>query len=458
MQHVDLSSNPRIAVLMDMVRRMAHAHDARAVLDVLVSSLIRAYGPRAIINLHTAGLSAGQYRITRWLDDNGRERIGMGDPAADPSGLPVHSGGFLRELIAGTDPKVVQDMTIRNDPVVGDDLSPYGSLLTVPIFSMSGEVRWVIILQRNPQGFEPDEIERMLVQTNLIGTTIDNLIITKKLREAQVWIDREVDQIAEIQRALLPRTTPDVPGLSIATSYKTFNRAGGDYFDIFPICCGLSRKTPEPMDPWGIFIADASGHGPSAAVIAAMVNALLHAYPRHQQRSPSDLLAFLNQHLVARDLGSSFVTALFAIYDPRTMKVTYANAGQNPPLLKHEGPDGKIEVLDRIGGFPLGILEPFDLPEGVIELRPGQTLLLYTDGVVEERCENDTLFGLDRLADVLRSCTGRPECLVRELNHNLDCHQGPTPPEDDQTIVAIQVVENAAARSFAPMQSNSPDR
>jgi sigma-B regulation protein RsbU (phosphoserine phosphatase) len=449
MQRVDLSSNPRIAVLMDMVRGMSEASDARGVLDVLVNALVRAYGPRAIINLQTAGLPEGQYRIARWRDCDGQDQIGTWDPAADSTGLPVHSGGFLGELTAADEPKVFRKMSVKNDPVIGDKLAAYGSLLAMPILSERNVVRWVILVQRDPDGFNDEEVERMLVQVNLIGTTIDNLIMSKNLRDANVWIEREVDQIAEIQKALLPQKTPDVPGLSIATSYKTFNRAGGDYFDIFPICCGLSRKTPEPMDPWGILIADASGHGPSAAVIAAMVNALLHAYPRHQLRSPSDLLAYLNEHLVARDFGGSFVTALYAIYDPRTLKITYANAGHNPPLLKHEGAEARIEVLDRIGGFPLGIMDEFDLPEGEIELRPGQSLLLYTDGVVEERCEHDTIFGLDRLVEFLRACTGNPESLVYELNHNLDCHQGPTPPEDDQTIVAIHVVENAASRPYS---------
>src|SRR5262249_51801022 len=157
---------------------------------------------------------------------------------------------------------------------------------------------WVAIGMAETAAINWDDAEHMLVRTSLINSTIGSIQAHNRLRDATAFIEAEIDQIARLQRALLPERLPDIPGLTIAASYRTFDRAGGDYYDVFPLD---GDATGARDGRWGILIADASGHGPSAAVVAAMVNALLHTFPG-SPNNPVEMLDYLNRHLSARRL------------------------------------------------------------------------------------------------------------------------------------------------------------
>src|SRR5260221_11569041 len=163
-------------------------------------------------------------------------------------------------------------------------------------------------------------------------------------------IDREARQVGELQRALLPATLPRIAGLKIAASYEPTGRAGGDLYDFFP----LDERDNDRMNPgrWCIFIGDTAGHGLAAAVVIAIVQAVLHAHPPSIAR-PASLLTHANRQLCRKKLGG-FVTGFLGIYEPRTRRLTYSNAGHPPPLLKRSC-YGPIFLLDEVGSYPLGI-------------------------------------------------------------------------------------------------------
>lgn len=443
MRYVDVSSNPRIPVLLDMVRQMTLADDPQRLLDIFGDALRRAYGPRAYILLTTAGVPAGSYRIMRFLTHEGVDRVERADPTRPfCHDLPEQRGGFLGEMIRSSEPKVIHGLHVPVDPELGDALASYRSMMAVPLFRAGEPSDWAFLFRREPLGFDTDELEQLIVRSNLIGTAMSNLATTRELREATRWISREIDQIAELQRGLLPQSVPEIAGLSIATSFETFNRAGGDYWDVFPLRRARDGRPADPNGRFGFLIADASGHGPSAAVVAAMFYAILNTYP-HEPRGPSEVLEYLNRHLFARPMHGSFVTAFFAIYDAATRKLTYARAGHNPPVVKSAGRGGPLRILDDVGGFPLGVDERVGSDEATITLEPGQTLVLYTDGIVEEVCPDNTQFGMKGLVHALDECDGEPQCLVRTLHRRLKEHQSWTRPDDDQTIVAIQLLASA---------------
>lgn len=441
MKFVDLATNRRIPILLEMIRALTSAGSPRETLELFVAAMRKAYGGRCYVHLSVADLPPGQFRITRWLDRSGAEHV---PPAAfDPVSIarvPVASGGLIGELISTPGPKLLYELSIRNDAAFGDRLSGYGSLMAIPLLEHGRVTSWVVLLEPDAHGISMDDLEDAIVQANLLGLAIDHQLTAAQLRAAQAEIDREVEQIAEIQRALLPTTLPDVPGLSIAASYRTFDRAGGDYYDVYPVGRSrVERVTTTAGDRWAILIADASGHGPSAAVVAAMVNAILHTFPT-EPRGPSELLEYLNLHLHDRGFGGAFVTAFLALYDPADRSFTYANAGHNPPLLRPNGSGAAPVLLEEVGGLPLGIEERVDSGEHTIRLEPGQTLVLYTDGVVDERCVDETTFGLQRLSRLVEQFDGTVGELVERINEQLVAHQGPTLPEDDQTLVVIRVM------------------
>lgn len=240
--------------------------------------------------------------------------------------------------------------------------------------------------------------------------------------------------IAEIQKVLLPGKPPTVPGLKLATSYKSFDRAGGDYFDVFELqrLPGASRDDPR----WLILIADSAGHGPAAAVMMTVINAVLFTYP-HAPASPGALLSYQNHHLHERHQAASMVTGILGFYEPATGRLVYANAGHHPPLIRRPGPPVRVEEVPLGSGLPLGILPSHDAKDAALTLQAGETLLLYTDGVPDERDEADEPFGLERMRAVLAS-TGEPQEVVDRLNAELVRHQGTTMPEDDQTMVVVR--------------------
>ncbi len=437
---VDLSQNTRIPVLMELTDSLSRAQSPQQILEAIIVAMRKAYGPRCYISLATGGLDSGQFRVTRWLEVDGSERVRTGDPWSGMTDLPVQYGGVLTRLIATPEPKLVQGLAVRNDPIVSDAFAKFGSLMAVPVVVEGQVSNWTIILHEEKHGLGVADLEQLILRGNLIGTTMNNVLIANRLREATDWIRHEVDHIAQIQRSLLPQQTPNIPGAQVASKYETFDRAGGDYYDLLPLTLGLGGNHEERNGPWGLMIADASGHGPAAAVVVAMLHAILHARDT-VVNEPAACLDFLNERLFARRVGSEFVTAFFATYDPVSRKLTYANAGHNPPILKLRGADGKIQRLDAVGGIPLGVMDKVGSDQASVQLEPGQSLVLFTDGITEAQDPSGRQFGEEALEAVVSGSRGGPDLLCESISNAVKRHRSGARAHDDQTVVALEVRE-----------------
>ncbi|MHC4946728.1 MAG: PP2C family protein-serine/threonine phosphatase [Planctomycetota bacterium] len=430
---VDTSGNPRIPMLMEMVGALSRAREPADVLRTFGAGMSRLYGPRGYVSLSTRGLAPGEYRVTRLMTEMDPDALAAADVWAAPDALPVHRGGFFGEIIRTAYPEIIHHLTLRDDPVVGNELAGFGSLMAVPLFDDGEPLNWAITLRREPEGFTEEELEAQIIRANLVGGTVKNTVMARELRAAHGSIRREMEQIGRIQRALLPSRLPDIPGVSIAASYETFDTAGGDMYD-FERLDGDGDEAP-----WAVLIADASGHGPAAATVVAMLNGILYAAPR-ADFAPARILAFANRHLHAKRLESTFVTALLGVYDPPTRRFTYARAGHDPALLMTPR-DGELHSsrLDGVGGVPLGVLEEAEYETQTVQLERGQTLVLYTDGITEAVDPSGRQFGLRGIERSLTECTGAPDCAINHIAGALRAHQAGHPPKDDQTIIAIRI-------------------
>jgi sigma-B regulation protein RsbU (phosphoserine phosphatase) len=446
---VDLSGNSRIGLLLDTVRALSRATEPAEVQRVFSERAAELWGPRGYVSVSTRGLRPGEYKITRTILDLGRrDEMTSADPWSRWHAMPVHTGGFIGEIIRSAEPRLLHHLNLRNDPVVGDQLAEYGSMMALPLFDNGQPINWALFFRHEPEGYSETELEEAILRANLVGATVRHTLAAKQLREASARTHAEVVRMAAIQRALLPERVPRIDGLTVAVHYDTFDRVGGDYYDFIPLCCDrwsghrLSCDeqgwTPDPSGRWGMLIADASGHGPSAAVVMAMLHAILHAYPG-EPRGPAEVLQHINRHLCAKRIESSFVTAFFAIYDPKSRSFCYARAGHNPPILKNPGPGGRVRRLDDAGGMPLGIMPDAAFDEATIAIRPGQTIVLYTDGITEAYGDAGEMFGVEGIERALLACTGEPECVVGSITAALRGHEGGIQPHDDQTIVAIKM-------------------
>ena len=436
MKVVDLDQNPRIAVYLDMVTKLARTRDLGALLEVYKNAIEQTDGHRPYAHLGTAKLPHGHYRVLRAVGNDRAERVERTDLDIDQAAAAVHTTGILSDLVRTPVPKLIYNLDYPNDPVMGDFFAGLRSMMLVPMFFRGNPGDWLVVLHPEPEGFTETDIERSMVGANMLASYINNLMLNRRLVEAQSYIEQEVRQIEEIQRSLLPSELPAIPGVSLCTHYETFDRAGGDYYSFVPL---KPRKEPiQPDTPWGIIIADASGHGPSAAVVTAMLHSLLHSYDKGATR-PRDFIEHINRNLQTERLRHSFVTAFFGVYHPQDRCLRYVRAGHDPPILMRPGNPAQMRRLDKVNGFPLGVTDKVDSDEAVLELQPGQSLVFYTDGVTDAFNPAGERFKVEGIEQALVHCDGSPDCVVAYIRSALLQHEAGRRAHDDQTIVAMRV-------------------
>jgi sigma-B regulation protein RsbU (phosphoserine phosphatase) len=254
-------------------------------------------------------------------------------------------------------------------------------------------------------------------------------VLSEEVKKAYEAVDYELKVVADIQRSLLPRELPNIPNLRLAAHYQTSQRAGGDYYDFFPL----------PNGEWGILIADVSGHGTPAAVFMAITHSIAHSFPG-PPTPPAKMLDFVNRHLVSRysTQSDAFVTAFYGIFDPETRVIRYACAGHNPPRYKRCA-GGGISALSGLDGIPLGIEESETYRERSEQLRPGDQIIFYTDGITEATNAAGEMFGVARLDRVLGGCRQEAAELMSAVLTALAEFTGGKPPVDDQTLLVAKV-------------------
>ncbi len=347
--------------------------------------------------------------------------------------LPRLAGGLIWELLSANQPAVVYDLRER---LSKDDpgwfyLQGFHSAVALPQYERGSATNMTILLFPDGEQVDPQILPMIYLQSGLFGRGTQNMVLKNDLHLALKRLDRELKTVGEMQRSLLPETLPVIPGFEMAAWYQTSARAGGDYYDFFPL----------PDGSWGLFIADVSGHGTPAAVLMAITHAIAHAQP-HSQTPPAAMLAYLNDRLFnAYTRGGTFITAFYAVLNPGAGTLDYSTAGHNPPRLVR---DGTVRSVEARGGLPLGIDGGQVYVQSSLKLLPGDLLLLYTDGITEATAPVPSgalrreLFGVERLDAVLLDCKSSAEQCVGRIRAAVE-EFGTTPlPNDDQTVIAIR--------------------
>jgi len=286
----------------------------------------------------------------------------------------------------------------------------------------------VVLMRKEPAAFQREQFPMWVWMSNLFGRATHNLVLSEEVKKAYEAVDYELKVVADIQRSLLPRELPNIPNLSLAAHYQTSRRAGGDYYDFFPL----------PNGHWGMLIADVSGHGTPAAVLMAITHSIAHSFPG-PPTPPGTMLDYVNRHLVSRyNIQSTFVTAFYGIFDPASRVIRYACAGHNPPRFKRCG-GGGISALAGLDGIPLGIEPDGVYRERSEQLRPGDQIIFYTDGITEATNPAGEMFGVARLDRVLNGCREEASELLNAVLKALEEFTGGKSPVDDQTLLVAKV-------------------
>jgi predicted ester cyclase len=216
-------------------------------------------------------------------------------------------------------------------------------------------------------------------------------------------VEQELGVARTIQQASLPKQVPALEGWHLSPYYRPAREVGGDFYDFID----LDDKR------LGIVLGDATGKGVPAALVMASARSMLRAVAQASNYSPGEVLGKVNDSLVADIPPNMFVTCFYAILDPNSGSLTYANAGHDLPYLRRRG--GEAEEL-RARGMPLGLMPGMGYEEKEIVLDAGEAALFYTDGLVEAHAPDGAMFGFPKLRALISEHAeeGRLEDLLLE--------------------------------------------
>jgi sigma-B regulation protein RsbU (phosphoserine phosphatase) len=372
--------------------------------------------------------------------------------------------GYLSTLLDGTIAKVNATLLgwlgYRRDELVGQ--RRFGDLLTVggrlyhethfaPLLHMQGEIRGIALELRAADGSRLPVLVTSTVRTGdegqplLIRTTIfdarDRRAYEQELLRARQEADRDRERlqhlVAALQQSLLPTALPTPPGIDTAAYYHmaAADEVGGDFYDLFPLAGGR----------WAFFLGDVSGKGVGAAAVTAAARYTLRAAAVYDP-TPDAALANLNAVLYQDYLNNHrYCTVIFGILtaDETGYTATLASGGHPPALLIRA--DGTADYQPTPGGTVVGILPDAPFVTRTVPLGPGDTLLLYTDGLTEARTDSGALFGADGLHAFARGLQpGTATDVIDRLTHLLTTL--PNGIDDDVALMALSIPQTAVGR------------
>jgi sigma-B regulation protein RsbU (phosphoserine phosphatase) len=331
------------------------------------------------------------------------------------------------------------------------------AVVVIPLFAISrantqesmvsikrGELLGVLYLDsRRPAAFS--KLDRQILDALAADAAniLDNARLVERERERQ-RLEQEINIARDIQQALLPRNFPDNPHFAVTGSNFPCLAVGGDYFDVFPLSDGRTA----------FLIADVSGKGLGAAIVTTMLQGALSAMSLGTD--PARVFNHVNRFLCDHSEVGRYATIFFGILDQEG-HLEYINAGHPSPFLIRRG---AAEEAFTEGSYPVGLVPEAQYTAVCLKLEPGDTLVLFSDGVTEAMDPDDQLFGIPRLKQVL---TGQTECPLENLqkcvleaveNFTRGAHQA-----DDLTLLIVRYRATAAAATSdtdVPLSASTP--
>jgi serine phosphatase RsbU (regulator of sigma subunit) len=248
-------------------------------------------------------------------------------------------------------------------------------------------------------------------------------MLVQEIREREL-LEQELEVARSIQQASLPKEVPQLKGWEICPFYQPAREVGGDFYDFFELEDGHL----------GIVVGDATGKGVPAALVMASARSMLRALAQASE-SPGDVLRRVNVPLATDIPPNMFVTCFYAILDPKSGSLTYANAGHDLPYLHR---NGAAEEL-RARGMPLGLMPEMEYEEKETVLEAGDSAVLYSDGLVEAHDPKGEMFGFPRLRALIAEHGGEEGSLGEALLEELYSFVGEGwEQEDDITLLTLR--------------------
>ena len=267
-------------------------------------------------------------------------------------------------------------------------------------------------------GFSAEQLRLLQALCSYVAVAVNNARRFQKEQDRRREMSREAYEARKIQQALLPRSSPYIPGFAISGLSTPAGAVGGDWYDFIPFEDGR----------WGLVLADVSGKGTAAALLMSATRGMLRSLAT--ACCPSEVLAKLNTLLVNDFPSGRFVTMLYAILDPTERTLRFASAGHLRPLLIE---DSEARFLETERGLPLGI-GLGEYSEAEIHLSQGSRLLFYSDGITEATNPEGEEYGAERLEKHFRRSDASAESILEDVRTFAD-GEG---LHDDATVILVK--------------------
>lgn len=255
-----------------------------------------------------------------------------------------------------------------------------------------------------------------------IAGAVHNARAFQQERQERERMTREEHEARGIQQALLPNSSPYIPGYAVSGTCVPHGAVGGDWYDFIPMDGNL----------WALVLADVSGKGTAAALLMAATRGILRSLAQ-ACCSPGEVLDRLNRLLLRDFPPARFVTMVYAVLDPAKRTLRFANAGHLQPLLIQED---ESRFLSTEAGLPLGV-GPGEFSEVEITLTPGARVIFYTDGITEAENPDEEEYGGARLQAHLAPCDASAESLLADVRSFADGYG----LHDDATVITVKMLE-----------------
>ncbi len=365
----------------------------------------------------------------RLLDDDGRELVpasvhNLSQQYLEKGPILVANSELYQRSLDGeivyvqdmaTDPRVLYPEDARREGLV--------SILAAPMMHQGSPIGVVRLYTGRQRTFNAFEIDMLRAVAQLLGAAIANARLNLEHVEHQ-HMQQQLRLAADIQRRMLPAAPPNLPPFDIAARYVPSLELDGDFYDFVSLDGHL-----------GVAVGDVVGKGVPASLLMASVRASLRAYAQDVY-DLDEIISRVNVALTRDTRDNEFATLFYGVIDPATMRLTYCNAGHEPPLLLR---DGEVQRLG-VGGMIAGVDPRQRYDKALIDLKGGDLVLIFTDGLIDAQSFTGERFGRERIIAAMRD---QADASARDaMNHvlwQMRRFVGLNRSQDDTTLVAIKV-------------------
>lgn len=406
--------------LREVARVLSTSFGSNEVLDLILNEL------RKVISYDSASIMLLDGQTLRMA---ARKSIdGSPHPAVTSFALGQTSGASL--AVRRRRPIVIGDTQVAPEWTSRETSQRIRSWLGVPLIARGDVLGVLNIDSSRPYHFADRDVEVALAFARQAAVAIDN---ARLYQESVARVEQELEIARGIQSNLFPRSLPQVPGVTLAARCLPARETGGDFYDVLAVDDG-----DDGIARLGLIIGDASGKSIPGAMLMAIARSIVRSEAR-DHAEPEEVMREANRWITLDVPRRSFVALCYARFDLPRRRLVLANAGQLTPIRRRT--DGQISYLDVPGPtLPLGIDQSIPYAAREIALEPGDTVVFYTDGIVEARDGHQALFGFERLEGLIRDGgDASPEAFIDRVLAEIARFGGGAPQHDDMTLLVLRI-------------------